>query len=110
MEVLRRVVQSATARFFHDLDTKVGQHPSVSKTGTADDYADAWYVGQTPKLSTTVWVGYLEGCEFMIGVHDIEKPTGLTLALDIWSLYIAEATAEELVLGFRAPAGVSSSP
>ncbi len=53
MEVLRRVVQSATARFFHDLDTKVG-HPSVSKTGTADDYADAWYVGQTPRLSTTV--------------------------------------------------------
>ncbi len=46
----------------------------------------------------------------MIGVHDIEKPTGLTLALDIWSLYIAEATAEEPVLGFRAPAGVSSSP
>ena len=36
----------------------------------------------------------------MVGVHDLEKPTGLTLPRDIWSLYVAEATAGDPILGF----------
>ena len=98
-EVLRRVVQSDTAKFFHDLDREIGR-PSAGKTGTTDDFADAWYVGYTPRLSTAVWVGYPEGRGSMVGVHDLEKPTGLTLPMDIWSLYMIEATDGEPVVGF----------
>ncbi len=32
--------------------------PAAGKTGTTDDYTDAWFVGYTPRLSTAVWVGY----------------------------------------------------
>ena len=39
---------------------------------------DAWCAGYTPKLSTAVWVDYPEGRESIVGVHDIEQPTGLT--------------------------------
>lgn len=34
------------------------EHPSGGKTGTTDDYRDAWFIGYTPKLVTGVWVGY----------------------------------------------------
>src|SRR3712207_7845042 len=71
-EVLRGVVEEGTASMFHDLDEEIG-HPSAGKTGTTDDFADAWYVGYTPRLCTSVWVGYPEGRRSMVGVHGIEE-------------------------------------
>ena len=32
--------------------------PAAGKTGTTDNYADAWFCGYTPNLEATVWVGY----------------------------------------------------
>ena len=32
--------------------------PAAGKTGTTDNYTDAWFVGFTPRLATAVWVGY----------------------------------------------------
>ena len=32
--------------------------PEAGKTGTTDNYVDAWFVGYTPTLSTSVWMGY----------------------------------------------------
>jgi penicillin-binding protein 1A len=84
---------------FHDLDEEIGR-PSAGKTGTSNDFADAWYVGYTPRLSTAVWVGYPENRRSMVGVHGIEEPNGETLPMDIWSLYMAKATAGEPQLGF----------
>ena len=101
-EVLRRVVQSGTASFYHDLDREIG-HPSAGKTGTTDDFADAWYVGYTPRLSTAVWVGYPEGHKPMLEVHDESVVNGETLPMDIWSTYMAEATAGSPVLDFPRP-------
>ena len=34
--------------------------PAAGKTGTTDNFNDAWFVGYTPKLATSVWVGYPE--------------------------------------------------
>ena len=34
--------------------------PAAGKTGTTDDFTDAWFVGFTPRLSTAVWVGYAD--------------------------------------------------
>jgi penicillin-binding protein 1A len=59
-QVLRGVVEDGTATMFHDLYGEIG-HPSAGKRGTTDDFADAWYVGYTPRLCTSVWVGYPEG-------------------------------------------------
>lgn len=98
-EVLRKVVQGGTASFYHDLDREIGR-PSAGKTGTTDDFVDAWYAGYTPLLSTAVWVGYPEGHKPMLDVHDESVVNGETLPMDIWSTYMAEATEGEPILDF----------
>ena len=103
--VLRGVVEEGTATMFHDLDKEIG-HPSAGKTGTTDDFADAWYVGYTPRLCTAVWIGYPESRRSMVGVHGIEELNGETLPMDLWSKYMARATDGEPPLGFP-PADLS---
>ncbi|MEJ7814648.1 MAG: transglycosylase domain-containing protein [Rubrobacter sp.] len=98
-QVLRGVVKDGTASMFHDLDEEIG-HPSAGKTGTTDNFADAWYVGYTPRLCTSVWVGYAEGQRTLVGVHGLQEPNGETLPMDIWSGYMATATAGDLALDF----------
>jgi membrane peptidoglycan carboxypeptidase len=98
-DVLRGVVEDGTASMFHDLDEEIGR-PSAGKTGTTNSFADAWYVGYTPRLCTSVWVGYPEGRRSMVGVHGIEEPNGETLPMDIWSAYMARATEGGPTLGF----------
>ncbi|HEX5974730.1 MAG TPA: transglycosylase domain-containing protein [Rubrobacteraceae bacterium] len=104
-EVLRGVVEDGTATMFHNLDEEIGR-PSAGKTGTTNNFADAWYVGYTPRLCTSVWVGYPEGRRSMVGVHGIEEPNGEVMPMDIWSAYMARATEGDPDLGF--PEGDSS--
>jgi penicillin-binding protein 1A len=98
-QVLRGVVKDGTATMFHDLDAEI-DHPSAGKTGTTDEFADAWYVGYTPRLCTSVWVGYPEGRKSLVGVHGVLEPNGETFPMDIWSAYMAEATEGDLSLDF----------
>jgi penicillin-binding protein 1A len=71
--LLRGVVQRGTAAQAASLDW-----PLAGKTGTVDDYTDAWFIGFDPNITVGVWVGY-----------DEKKPigngeTGATAALPIW--------------------------
>ena len=71
--LLRGVVQRGTGAQAASLDW-----PLAGKTGTVDDYTDAWFVGFDPNITVGVWVGY-----------DEKKPlgngeTGSTAALPIW--------------------------
>jgi penicillin-binding protein 1A len=100
-EVLRGVVEDGTASMFHDLDKEIGR-PSAGKTGTSNNFADAWYIGYTPSLCTAVWVGYPHGRQSMVGVHGLEEPNGETLPMDLWSLYMSEATEGDSPLNFPA--------
>ncbi|HEX2740234.1 MAG TPA: transglycosylase domain-containing protein [Rubrobacter sp.] len=98
-QVLRGVVEEGTATMFHDLDEEIGL-PSAGKTGTTDNFADAWYVGYTPRLCTSVWVGYPDGRRSLVGVHGLAEPNGETLPMDIWAAYMARATEGDLSLDF----------
>jgi penicillin-binding protein 1A len=100
-EVLRGVVEDGTASMFHDLDEEIGR-PSAGKTGTSNNFADAWYIGYTPRLCTAVWVGYPDSWRSMVGVHGLEEPSGEILPMDIWSVYMAQATEVDPPLGFPA--------
>ncbi len=100
-QVLRGVVERGTATMFHDLDKEIGR-PSAGKTGTSNNFADAWYIGYTPSLCTAVWVGYPQGRRSMVGVHGLEEPNGEILPMDIWSEYMSRATEGEPPLGFPA--------
>ncbi|HEX5982827.1 MAG TPA: transglycosylase domain-containing protein [Solirubrobacterales bacterium] len=60
----------------------------AGKTGTTDEYTDAWFAGYQPNLSTVVWVGYPESNDIsMTSVHGITVFGG-TFPAEIWhSLY-----------------------
>jgi penicillin-binding protein 1A len=87
---LHQVVEGGTGKA-----AKFGQ-PSAGKTGTTDDYVDAWFVGFTCRLTTAVWMGYPEpGLDNkpipMKGVHGIDV-TGGSLPTEIWRKYMVDAT------------------
>lgn len=64
--------------------------PAAGKTGTTDDYADAWFVGYTPQLTTAVWVGYPERRIPMTSVHGIQVAGG-TFPAQIWQRFMSVA-------------------
>jgi membrane peptidoglycan carboxypeptidase len=76
--------------------------PAAGKTGTTDDYADAWFVGFTPQLVTAVWVGYPEGRIPMTSVHGI-RVMGGTFPAQIWQRFMAAAHAGLPVKDFTLP-------
>lgn len=77
--ILAGVVSSGTGT-----GAKIGR-PQAGKTGTAEDYADAWFVGYTPDLVTAVWVGYPQGRISMSGM------TGGSLPASIWRNFMDQA-------------------
>ncbi|HET7479604.1 MAG TPA: PBP1A family penicillin-binding protein, partial [Rubrobacteraceae bacterium] len=72
VEVLRGVVERGTASQFHNLDAELGR-PSAGKTGTTEEFADAWYVGFIPQLSTSVWVGYPGERRSMVNINGLTE-------------------------------------
>lgn len=78
--------------------------PAAGKTGTYDDYTDAWFVGFIPNLVAGVWVGY--DLKRPIGGKSIAQ--GSAAALPIWTklmLIASEGSTEE---AFRRPRGIVS--
>ena len=74
-------------------------NPAAGKTGTMDDYMDAWFIGFTPSLVAGVWVGY-----------DVKKTigpgmTGARAALPAWTDFMIGATRGQPVENFSAPTG-----
>jgi penicillin-binding protein 1A len=63
--------------------------PQAGKTGTTDDYTDAWFVGYTPKLSTAVWVGH-PNARTSLGTSAF----GGTLSAPIWQQYMTTAKGD----------------
>lgn len=76
--------------------------PAAGKTGTTNDYADAWFVGFTPQLVTAVWVGYPQGRIPMTSVHGISVQGG-SFPAQIWRSFMLAAHAGEPVRDFRLP-------
>jgi penicillin-binding protein 1B len=72
--------------------------PAAGKTGTTNDYKDAWFVGYTPDLLAVVWVGF-----------DNQSKLGLSgaqAALPIWADFMKQATAGMPVSDFVPPPGI----
>jgi penicillin-binding protein 1B len=77
----------------------LGVHGVVAgKTGTTDDYRDAWFVGYTPRRVAGVWIGF-DRREFI----DL---SGAAAALPIWSAIMKETVSREGDGGFERPPGV----
>ncbi len=66
--------------------------PAAGKTGTTNNYTDAWFVGYSPKLSTAVWVGYPNKEIYMNDVNGLGPGYGGTLAAPIWRQFMQAAS------------------
>jgi penicillin-binding protein 1A len=70
--------------------------PAAGKTGTTQDYRDAWFVGFTPNLVTGVWVGNDDGTP-------MKRVTGGSVPAHIWHDFMAAALAGTPPQAFAAP-------
>jgi penicillin-binding protein 1A len=93
--VLSEAVAYEVTRLLHDNITEgtgtaayTGCAGQAGKTGTTDEYTDAWFSGYQPNLATAVWVGYPESNDIsMSSVHG-QIAFGGTFPAEIWhSLY-----------------------
>ncbi len=75
---------------------------SPGKTGTTDNYGDAWFVGYTPELVVAVWVGYPDALKPMLTEFNGEPVAGGTLPAMIWKEFV-EKLDEDDDLSFDSP-------
>src|SRR5450432_1032958 len=79
--MLEEVIQFGTG-----IQAKSLGRPAAGKTGTTQDYTDAWFIGFTPQLTSGVWVGY-DDKQISLG----KKETGARAALPIWMEFMKDA-------------------
>jgi len=77
--------------------------PAAGKTGTNEEYADAWFAGYTPDLATTVWIGFTAGEIPMENVHGIAVSGG-SFPAEIWRLFMEPALEGTEPTPFAEPA------
>ncbi len=90
LSLLEDVVQNGTARAARSLNRPLG-----GKTGTTNDFADAWFVGFSPSLTTAVWVGF--DSKKTLG----DKEAGAVVALPIWIEYMQDILKNQPVESFE---------
>jgi penicillin-binding protein 1A len=79
-----------------------GDPSTAGKTGTTDNFADAWFAGYTPRASTVVWVGYPNAQIEMTSVHGI-RVAGGTFPATIWHLFMESAFGNATYLDWALP-------
>src|SRR5262249_45508597 len=84
--------------------------PAAGKTGTTASFADAWFAGWVPQLTTVTRVGYPTAARPMRGVHGIAGVTGGTLAAQIWHTYMTGALQGLPVEQFASPGSPPFKP
>jgi penicillin-binding protein 1A len=82
--------------------------PAAGKTGTSENWENAWFVGYTPTLSTAVWMGYPQANRTMADVHGVDHVVGGSLPSMIWHDFMAEAVKDVPPLPFNAAAPLPS--
>lgn len=94
--MLKSVVDNGTGRRAQ-MDRDVG-----GKTGTTNDYTDAWFVGFTSQIATSVWIGEdtTRSMEYNV------KTVGSGEAAQIWGDYMREVVKEMPVINFQKPESI----
>jgi len=99
-QMLKDVLLYGTAK---SISSFSHERPAAGKTGTTDDYRDAWFIGYTPQMIAGVWVGY-----------DKPRPggkgfTGGAICAPIWARFMRSVLADKPVMDFPQPDTVVSA-
>ena len=93
--MLESVVQHGTGRQVRALE-----RPAAGKTGTTNDFHDAWFIGYTPEIVAGVWVGFDN--QASLG----RRESGGRVAAPIWLSFMKEALEGQPVTDFPIPPGI----
>jgi penicillin-binding protein 1A len=98
--ILQRVVTEGTG-----VRAALDDRPVAGKTGTTENYGDAWFVGYTPQLAVAVWVGYPDRLKPMETEFEGDPVAGGTFPALIWKTFAQKALdyLEEPPEGFPYP-------
>ena len=98
--MLADVVNAGTANRARQLGFTL---PAAGKTGTTNDFKDAWFIGYTPTLVTGVWVGFDEPRTIL--------PNGFAadVAVPVWAKFMKVATRDQKPEWMTPPAGVTTA-
>jgi membrane peptidoglycan carboxypeptidase len=75
----------------------LGDRPVAGKTGTSENFFDAWFLGFTPQLVTGIWMGYAEGGQTLDGLLNIggQQLGPLAPPPVIWQSYMQKVLKDE---------------
>ena len=93
--MLESAVQYGTGRRVRALE-----RPTAGKTGTTNDFHDAWFIGYTPEIVTGVWVGFDN--QISLG----KRESGGRVAAPIWLAFMQKALQGHPVTAFPVPPGI----
>jgi penicillin-binding protein 1A len=88
--LLQNVVTGGTGR-----QAQLSDRPVAGKTGTTENYGDAWFVGYTPQLVAAVWVGYPNTLRPMLTEYHGDAVAGGTFPAQIWKSFMERTLAYE---------------
>jgi penicillin-binding protein 1A len=84
--ILQKVVTQGTGH-----RAALSDRPVAGKTGTTENYGDAWFVGYVPQLTVAVWVGYPRELKSMNTEYHGQPVAGGTFPADIWRTFMQAA-------------------
>ena len=84
-DILRGVISGGTGT-----KADIGR-PAAGKTGTAQEWRDAWFVGYTPSLSTAVWIGDKTKPTSLFDIKGVDRVTGGSIPAETWNAFMSQA-------------------
>ncbi|MDQ4134412.1 MAG: penicillin-binding protein [Actinomycetota bacterium] len=104
-EALKGTIQFGTGRAA-DIGRPNG---SAGKTGTSENYGNAWFVGYTPTLTTAVWMGYSDSSEKpLTNVKGVGRVYGGTWPARTWQAFMTQAMEGTPPIDFPPPSPMRS--
>ena len=100
-DILQSTVQSGTLRYARNVAGGFDQ-PTAGKTGTTQNWADAWTLGFTPYYTTALWMGFDRGGSNSLGVNQ----TGAVTTGPVWAQYMRDIHDGLPIREFVRPNGI----
>ena len=99
--VLRGVIEGGTGT-----GAKLDR-PAAGKTGTGENFTNAWFVGYTPTLSTAVWMGYANNQSTPLrNIRGVPRVFGGTIPASTWKAFMSVALKDVPITDFSQPAPI----